>query len=389
GGTDFTRRLGRRAHRDSSLARRPRPAFGRGVAQRPRAVRVCPPSPCCHSEAPLSEVPVDWAIWFPLMLMIVPDLNASPLAHTYSIVARDPKTGELGVAVQSHYFSVGPVVPWAEAGVGAVATQSLVLIDYGPKGLELMRQGMTAQQALDSLLKADPHNEGRQVAMVDAKGNVAAYTGPKCIPDAGHLTGDQFTVEANLMSNATIWPAMKSAFEKAEGDLAERMLKALEAAEKAGGDIRGRQSAAILVVRGQSSGKPWMDKVFDLRVEDSPDPLKELRRLMRLRRAYNLEDQGDNFIAEKKSVEAMKAYEEAMKLAPDVVELQFWAAVSMYTNDRKPEGLKLFHEVFKKEPFWSDLVPRLAKAGLFPDDPKQIQEVVSQRPKSRADRFTR
>jgi uncharacterized Ntn-hydrolase superfamily protein len=331
---------------------------------------------------------MDWAIWFPLMLVIVPDSTPSPLAHTYSIVARDPKTGELGVAVQSHYFSVGPVVPWAEAGVGAVATQSLVLIDYGPKGLDLMRGGMTAQQALDSLLKADPHNEGRQVAMVDAKGNVAAYTGPKCIPDAGHLTGDQFTVEANLMSNPTIWPAMKSAFEKADGDLAERMLKALEAAEKAGGDIRGRQSAAILVVRGQSSGKPWMDKLFDLRVEDSPDPLKELRRLMKLRRAYNLEDQGDNFIAEKKSAEAMKAYEEAMKLAPDVVELQFWAAVSMYTNDRKPEGLKLFREVFKKEPFWADLVPRLTKAGLFPDDPKQVQEVVSQKPRSRSDRFT-
>jgi uncharacterized Ntn-hydrolase superfamily protein len=323
------------------------------------------------------------------MLVVVPDFSVSPLAHTYSIVARDPKTGELGVAVQSHYFSVGPVVPWAEAGVGAVATQSLVLVDYGPKGLDLMRQGMTAQQALDSLLKADPHNEGRQVAMVDAKGNVAAYTGPKGIPDAGHLTGDQFTVEANLMSNPTIWPSMKSAFEKAEGDLAERMLKALEAAEKAGGDIRGRQSAAILVVKGQSSGKPWADKVFDLRVEDSPDPLKELRRLMKLRRAYNFEDQGDNFIAEKKPVEAMKAYEEAIKLAPDVVELQFWAAVSMYTNERKPEGLKLFHEVFRKEPFWSDLVPRLAKAGLFPDDPKQIQEVVSQRPKSRTDRFTR
>jgi uncharacterized Ntn-hydrolase superfamily protein len=329
-----------------------------------------------------------WNLVLPLLLVTAPEMVPSPLAHTYSIVARDPKTGELGVAVQSHYFSVGPVVPWAEAGVGAVATQSLVLIDYGPRGLDLMRGGMTAQQTLDSLLKADPHNEGRQVAMVDAKGNVAAYTGPKCIPDAGHLTGDQFTVEANLMSNPTIWQSMKSAFEKADGDLAERMLKALEAAEKAGGDIRGRQSAAILVVKGQSSGKPWADKLFDLRVEDSPDPLKELRRLMKLRRAYNLEDQGDNFIAEKKPVEAMKAYEEATKLAPDVVELQFWAAVSMYTNDRKPEGLKLFREVFKKEPFWSDLIPRLAKAGLFPDDPKQIQEVVSQKPRSRADRFT-
>ena len=324
-----------------------------------------------------------------LALMLVAGSGApAPLAHTYSIVARDPKTGELGVAVQSHYFSVGPIVPWAESGVGAVATQSLVLVDYGPRGLDLMRSGLTARQALDSLVKADAHNEGRQVAMIDAKGSVAAYTGPKCIPDAGHKTGDQYSVQANLMANATVWPAMSTAFEKAEGDLAERMMKALEAAEKAGGDIRGKQSAAILVVRGQPSGKPWMDKIFDLRVEDSEDPLKELRRLMRLRRAYNLEDAGDNFIAEKKPAEALKAYEQAAKLAPEVVELQFWAAVSMYTNDRKPEALKLFKQVFTKERHWADLVPRLAKAGLFPDDPKQIDEVVRQRPHGRMDRMT-
>jgi len=313
--------------------------------------------------------------------------DRAPLAHTYSIVARDPKTGELGVAVQSHYFSVGPVVPWAASGVGAVATQSLVLVDYGPQGLDLMRSGLTARQALDSLLAADAHNEGRQVAMVDAHGNVAAYTGPKCIPDAGHATGTQFSVQANLMSNATVWPAMKNAFEKAEGDLAERMMRALEAAEKAGGDIRGRQSAALIVVRAESTGKPWMDRLFDLRVEDSPDPLKELRRLVRLRRAYNFEDQGDNFIAEKKTKDALEAYEAAAKLAPEIVELQFWAAVSMYTNERKPEALKLFREVFSKEARWADLVPRLAKAGLFPDDPKQIDEVVRQRPHGRMDRL--
>ena len=324
-----------------------------------------------------------------LMLVGAPGAAPAPLAHTYSIVARDPKTGELGVAVQSHYFSVGPIVPWAASGVGAVATQSLVLVDYGPLGLDLMRSGLTARQALDSLLKADAHNEGRQVAMVDAKGNVAAYTGAKCIPDAGHLTGNQFSVQANLMTNPTIWPAMKEAFEKAEGDLAERMMRALEAAEKAGGDIRGKQSAAILVVRGESSGKPWMDKIFDLRVEDADEPLKELRRLMRLRRAYNLEDAGDNFISEKKPVEALKAYEDAAKLAPEITELQFWAAVSMYTNDRKPEALKLFRQVFTKERHWADLVPRLAKAGLFPDDPKQIDEVVRQRPHGRMDRMTK
>jgi uncharacterized Ntn-hydrolase superfamily protein len=330
---------------------------------------------------------MEWLLLVPVALgLAVPAAPPSPLAHTYSIVARDPRTGELGVAVQSHYFSVGPIVPWVEAGVGAVATQSLVLVDYGPNGLAAMRAGATAQAALDSLVKADAHNEGRQVAMVDAHGNVAAYTGSKCIPDAGHQTGNQYSVQANLMANPTVWPAMAAAFEKAEGDLAERMMQALEAAEKAGGDIRGKQSAAIVVVRAQSSGKPWADRIVDLRVEDHDKPLEELRRLIRLRRAYNLEDAGDNAIAEKRPEEALKHYEEAAKLAPEVVELQFWAAVSMYTNDRKSEALKLFRTVFSREKQWVDLVPRLAKVGLFPDDPASIEEVQKQRPRSRLSR---
>ncbi len=303
-----------------------------------------------------------------------------PLAHTYSIVARDPRTGELGVAVQSHYFSVGPVVPWAEAGVGAVATQSLVLVDYGPQGLELMRKGFTAKQALDSLLAADPHHEGRQVAMVDAHGGVAAWTGPACIPDAGDAQGEQFSCQANLMANATVWPAMKTVFEHAEGDLAERMMQALEAAERAGGDIRGRQSAAILVVKATGSGKPWNDVVVNLRVEDHPQPLVELRRLLRLRRAYNLEDQGDAFTSEQQPEKAAQAYAEAMRLAPDVVELQFWAASTMYQNGRKEEARALFRKVFAREPRWAPLIPRLAKVGLFPNDPAQIDDVVKLAP---------
>ena len=325
-----------------------------------------------------------WTLMFSLVLPVVspaaPDASSrpAPLAHTFSIVARDSVTGDLGVAVQSHYFSVGPVVPWAEAGVGAVATQSLVLVDYGPNGLDLMRAGMPAQQALDSLLRADAHNEGRQVAMVDAKGGVAAYTGRACIPEAGHRTGAQYSVQANLMANDRIWSAMAKAYESAPGDLAERLLAALDAAQRAGGDIRGRQSAAIVVVKAQASGKPWADRIFDLRVEDSPEPLRELRRLVRLRRAYNLEDAGDNAIAEQRPGEALRHYEEAMKLAPDVVELQFWAAVSMYTNGRRQEALPLFRKVFAKEARWVPLVERLPRAGLFPDDPKQIAEVRAQ-----------
>jgi uncharacterized Ntn-hydrolase superfamily protein len=306
-----------------------------------------------------------------------------PLAHTYSIVARDPATGELGVAVQSHYFSVGPVVPWAEAGVGAVATQSLVLVDYGPFGLDLMRRGFTAKQALDSLLAADPHREGRQVAMVDTHGNVAAYTGPACIPDAGDAQGEQFSCQANLMSNPTIWPAMKAAYEHASGDLAERLMQALEAGETAGGDIRGRQSAAILVVKAQGSGKPWNDVVVNLRVEDHPRPLVELRRLLRLRRAYNLEDQGDTFTSDKKPAEAASAYAEAMRLAPDVVELRFWTAVTLYTNGKEDEARKLFRDVFARESRWVALVPRLAKVGLFPADPAKVADVTRLGPVSK------
>jgi len=312
------------------------------------------------------------------LAIVAPGGVRSPLAHTFSIVARDPKTGEMGVAVQSHYFSVGPIVPWAEAGVGAVATQSLVLVDYGPKGLALMKQGKTAKQALDELIKADAHPEGRQVAMVDAKGNVAAHTGASCIPDAGDVQGVQFSCQANLMSNPRIWPAMKAAYEAAQGDLAERLMQALEAAEKAGGDIRGRQSAAMVVVKGQRGANPWDNVVVNLRVEDNDHPLVELRRLLRLRRAYNLEDAGDNFTTEKKSAEAAKAYAEAMKLAPDVVELQFWAASTMYQNGKKPEALALFKQVFAKEARWVPLIERLSKVGLFPADPKAVAEVQAQ-----------
>ncbi len=322
------------------------------------------------------------ALLFPVLLAASPG-PLGPFPHTYSIVARDPATGQLGVAVQSHYFSVGPIVPWAEAGVGAVATQSLVLVDYGPKGLDLMRAGRSAKQALDSLLKQDSNPDVRQVAMVDARGGVAAHTGPKCIPDAGQRIGADYSCQANLMSNPRIWGAMAQAYEKSQGDLAERMMQALEAGEKAGGDIRGRQSAALLIVKSQSSGKPWSDKVIDLRVEDSPEPLKELRRLIRLRRAYNKEDEGDNLIAEKKSKEALAAYAEAARLAPDVVELQFWAAVTMFGEGQEAEALKLFRNVFYRERRWAELVPRLAKVGLFPDDPQKIKRVLAESDRAR------
>src|ERR1700687_5672180 len=219
---------------------------------------------------------------------------------TYSIVARDKKTGEFGVAVQSHYFQVSPAVPWALAGVGAVATQSMVNLSYGPLGLELLQAGYTADQALKALTAGDPRAEVRQCAIVDAAGNVAAHTGTKCIPAAGHRLGDGFSCQANLMEKDTVWNAMAAAFESTDAPLAERMMAALEAAEAEGGDIRGKQSAAMGVVAASGTGRPWTDRIIDLRVENAAEPLPELRRLLRIKRAYMtagaadaLEESGD------------------------------------------------------------------------------------------------
>jgi uncharacterized Ntn-hydrolase superfamily protein len=300
--------------------------------------------------------------------------------HTYSIVARDPQTGQLGVAVQSHYFSVGPIVPWAEAGVGAVATQSLAKVDYGPDGLALMRTGLTAKQALAALLENDERREVRQVTMIDARGNVATHTGAKCIAAAGHLAGENYSVQANLMLSDTVWPAMKQAFEEAQGDLADRLLATLEAAQAAGGDIRGQQSAAILVVSGEKHDKPWKGKLFELRVEDHPRPVAELKRLVRLQRAYRLTDEGDEFVAAQKFDEAMTAYAKAAELAPDIVELKFWQAVTLFKVGKEDEALAIFRAVFAQEPIWADVVPRVVPLDLLPNDPAAIKRITDMRP---------
>ncbi|MFQ5500808.1 MAG: DUF1028 domain-containing protein [Phycisphaerae bacterium] len=302
---------------------------------------------------------------------------------TYSIVARDTSTGEIGVAVQSHWFSVGAVVPWAEAGVGAVATQSLVDPSYGPLGLEFMRAGRAAPDALKALVAGDPGRAVRQVAMIDAKGRVAAHTGEKCIQPAGHVvdTDVHFSVQANLMSNETIWPSMAKAYRQAEGDLADRMIAALEAAQTAGGDIRGRQSAALLIVSGQSTGKPWVDRRFDLRVEDHPQPVQELKRLVQLQRAYLHMNEGDLAIEHKDFASANREYTAAEKLAPHLVEIPFWRAVTLASNDRLEEALPIFKSVFKRERVWVELVPRLVRSELLPNDPALIKKITAQAPK--------
>ncbi|MBI4720979.1 MAG: DUF1028 domain-containing protein [Chitinivibrionia bacterium] len=300
--------------------------------------------------------------------------------HTYSIVARDSLTGEIGVAVQSHWFSVGSVVPWAEAGVGAVATQSLAEISYGPLGLELMRAGKNADQVLRALLEADEHPEWRQVAVIDASGRVAVHTGEKCIAEAGHRAGAQYSVQANLMENSTVWQAMARAYESAHGDLAERMLQALEAAQQEGGDIRGKQSAAMLIVKPVSSGAPYRDTVIDLRIEDHPEPVKELRRLAALNKAYNLMNKGDELVAAGNISGAREADSGALALAPDGVELKFWAAVTMFTEGNEAEALAYFKDVFTADEKWVEVVRRLPAAGLLPVDEKQIEKICSVAP---------
>jgi uncharacterized Ntn-hydrolase superfamily protein len=311
-----------------------------------------------------------------LLLLLASAPAVRPVA-TYSIVARDPATGQLGVAVQSHWFSVGSMVSWAEAGVGAVATQSFVDPSYGPLGLALMKAGRTAPEALQALLAGDSGRDVRQVGMVDAKGNVATHTGKLDIPAAGGQSGTGYAVQANLMEKPTVWPAMARAYESARGDLAERLLAALDAAEAEGGDIRGRQSAAILVVKGTSSGRPWADRVFDLRVEDHPQPLAELRRLVGVQRAYNHMTAGDDCVAVKDWACAEREYGAAQAMQPENAEMAFWHAVALASNGRLEPARPLFARAFKADPRWRELVRRLPGVEQLPRDEALLKEILA------------
>ncbi len=296
--------------------------------------------------------------------------------HTYSIVAYDPETGQLGVAVQSHWFGVGAIVPWAEAGVGAIATQSFVEPSYGKLGLDFMRAGKSAPEALKALLAGDEGREVRQVAMIDAQGRVAAHTGAKDIPAAGHIVGKNYSVQANLMLNDKVWPAMSRAFENTKGDLAERLMAALEAAQEVGGDIRGKQSAALIVVTGKPTGRAWSDRIFDLRIDDHLEPVKELRRLVILQRAYNYMNAGDLAVEKGDNEGALREYGAASRLVPDNAEMVYWTAVALVNMKRLEESLPLFKKVFAMDKNWATLTPRLAKVGLLPDDAKVIERIV-------------
>ena len=295
---------------------------------------------------------------------------------TYSIVARDKKTGELGVAVQSHYFSVGSAVTWARSGVGAVATQAMVDIRYGPLGLELMAGGMNASQALDSLLKADSKPEVRQVAMVDSMGRVAAHTGGKCLPSAGHTIGDGFSCQGNIMKSDRVWREMRRAFESHRASpLSERLLVALEAAQAAGGDLRGKQSAAMLIVGPDLKPNYWEGRLLELRIEDHPEPLRELRRLLRYQQGYKWVDRGDDHLSSNRLEEALQAYSKGMELVPDVIELKYWVAIGLLSSGKdKRRGLQILKEVCAEDRNWVQVTKGIVKVG----SPKLDPDVVTQ-----------
>jgi uncharacterized Ntn-hydrolase superfamily protein len=283
----------------------------------------------------------------------------SPLAHTYSIVARDPATGEMGVAVESHYFSVGPIVAWAEAGVGVVATQSLADPAYGKLGLDLMRAGRSAPETLAGLVASDPASAVRQVAMVDAESRAAAHTGALAIAEAGHITGDGFSVQANMMQRATVWPAMAEAYRSTPGELVERLLAVLDAAEAEGGDIRGRQSAAILVVSGKNTGRPWMDTVYNVRVDDSREPLAEIRRLVSVARAYIHMRRAQSAVERGDFATLNLEFETAARLIGDNPEVRFWHAIGLLAVGKTEQGIAKLREVAARDRNWITLALRL------------------------------
>jgi uncharacterized Ntn-hydrolase superfamily protein len=276
---------------------------------------------------------------------------------TYSIVARDPQTGELGAAVHSHWFSVGSLCTWARPGVGAVATQSVVEPAHGPNALDRLADGASAAAALEAVLATDSLARVRQVGVVDARDGVAVHTGADCIPHAGHVTGEHHSAQANMMERDTVPAAMSAAFERAEGDLAARLMAALQGAEEEGGDVRGRQSAALLVVPAE--GEAWRARI-DLRVEDHADPLAELERLLALQRAYELAGTADELMAADRAQAAGELYRRAAELAPGSDELLFWAGLALAHAGDLEAGADAVRRAAEVQPNWLVLLDRLS-----------------------------
>ena len=293
---------------------------------------------------------------------------------TYSIVARDPKTGRFGVAVQSHFLSVGRVVPWPEAGVGAIATQASVNVSFGPIGLELLRAGRSAEEVVAALIASDAGAQQRQLGVVDAQGRGAAFTGRETIPAAGHEVHDGFTVQGNLLERETCWPAMASAYQEAADEpFSERLVRALEAAEREGGDVRGRQSAAIMIVDGAVQPAAWQGRLMDLRIEDHPDPVPELRRLVTLQEAYDLLD--DDSDAAMAGISEDDRYAASRHKAPDAYELVFWMGLEYAKRGDLDRARRELLTAFKADRRWRTTLEHLAasqREGITPDLAAQL-----------------
>ena len=300
-----------------------------------------------------------------------------PLAHTFSIVARDAKTGDMAVAVQSHWFSVGTAVSWGEAGVGVVATQSFTNKSFGIRGLELLKQGKSPQEAMDILLSDDAGKDFRQVAILDTQGRVATHTGKSCIDFAGHANGENFSVQANMMLNDKVVPAMEKAWkENSEMHLAERMVAVLQAAQNAGGDIRGKQSAALLIFAPQATKEPWNDKLLDLRVDDSENPVIEIDRLLKIFRAYEHMNQGDLYVEKNEMKSAMEEYNAAMKMFPENLEMQYWTAITLANDKQTERASEMLQDIYRRDENWRELTKRLPKVGLLNVSENDLKELL-------------
>jgi len=314
---------------------------------------------------------------FPSRAQVHP-VSSDPLAHTFSIVARDTATGEMAIGVQSHWFSVGTIVSWGRSGVGVVATQSFVNPAYGPNGLDLMEEGKDAVEALQILVAADRGRDYRQVAYLDSKGVVSAYTGKSCISSASHVIGDNYSVQANMMLNDDVVPAMSKAFmEYADLPLAERVVKVLQAAQAAGGDIRGRQSAALIVVGPDVAEEVWSDKKIDLRVDDHSSPLEELERLLRVHRAYEHMNRGDLAVEHQDMELALQEYGAAEKMFPRNLEMKYWKAVALANKGRMDEALPIFKYVFDRDRNWRELTGRLPASGLLTVTEEDLKKILN------------
>ena len=270
-----------------------------------------------------------------------------PVASTFSIVARDAATGELGVAVASRYFAVGAVVPWAKAGVGAVATQSFVNPAFGPRGLDLLARGMNPEQALKALLANDDNPDGRQVGIVGANGDSVTYSGPKCNPWAGGRRGPNYAIQGNILTGEAVVDAMEKSFLETKGTLAMRMYAALLAGDSKGGDSRGRQSAALIVVKEGAGAGGYDDRAIDIRVDDNPDPFRELGRLLTLAETNYLWNTGWTAFTKKNYAAALDAQERAALVAPENAELLYDLAVIRLANGRRAESLAALTKALK------------------------------------------